>query len=314
MGGLIGTRLSSSGHDVVLYDTWKQHVETINRQGVTIHGLDDTMVRYRVAAVTEPPSIADADLLLVEVKSYDTRDALKPFARQLQPDTFVLTLQNGLGNLENIRAVLPGHERVLVGTTAHGSAILGPGRIRHTGKGPTNIGDPITPPSQRFNLKPIRDALTGAGFETTIVDNIHSAVWAKLVANVAINPTTALTGLRNGELLDDPALGALIAQAVSETVSVMNAAGVPPLIDDFIGHARRVAKDTEIAYSSMLQDIQHGRRTEIDAINGAVARLGEELGVHTPVNRLLTILVRNREKVARREAARAAKSAEGEHA
>jgi 2-dehydropantoate 2-reductase len=302
MGGLIGTRLSATGHDVLLYDTWTEHVETIQRRGMAISGLDGTMVRYRVGATDRPPeAIAAADLVLVEVKSYDTFDALRPFAGRLRPDAFVLSLQNGLGNLEQMRDALPGHEGILIGTTAHGATMLGPGRIRHAGKGPTVIGDPVTRADQRFSLVPIQAALAKAGFETTIAANVHSAIWTKLIANVAINPISALTGLRNGELAGDPDLVRLVEQVVNEAVAVMHAVGVPPMVDDYFAYTRRVMEQTSDNVSSMLQDIHHGRRTEIDAINGAVARLGSELAVPVPVNRWLTALVRHRERDARRQ-------------
>lgn len=301
MGGLIGTRLAVTGHHVTLYDTWDEHVAAIERSGILITEYDDSILRFRIPATTTPPALDAVDLVLVFVKSYHTASALRPFAARLPADTFVLSLQNGLGNLDLIRAALPGHERIILGTTAHGAALLGPGRLRHTGKGATMIGDPAQPGNRRFDLTPISRALTRAGFETTVAENIHTAIWDKLIVNVAINALTALTGLRNGELLDDPELQPVIAQLVDESVNVMRAAGVPVGTHDHLAYARKVMRDTATNYSSMLQDVRNGRRTEIDSINGAVTRLGAELGVATPLNRLLTVLVHNRERAARRE-------------
>ncbi|MCC6935858.1 MAG: 2-dehydropantoate 2-reductase [Thermomicrobiales bacterium] len=301
MGGLIGTRLAVTGHHVTLYDTWDEHVAAIERSGILITEYDDSILRFRIPATTTPPALDGVDLVLVFVKSYHTASALRPFAARLPADTFVLSLQNGLGNLDLIRAALPGHERIILGTTAHGAALLGPGRLRHTGKGATMIGDPAQPGNRRFDLTPISRALTRAGFETTVAENIHTAIWDKLIVNVAINALTALTGLRNGELLDDPELQPVIAQLVDESVNVMRAAGVPVGTHDHLAYARKVMRDTATNYSSMLQDVRNGRRTEIDSINGAVTRLGAELGVATPLNRLLTVLVHNRERAARRE-------------
>ena len=301
MGGLIGTRLAVTGHHVTLYDTWDEHVAAIERSGMLITEYDDSILRFRIPATTTPPALDGVDLVLVFVKSYHTASALRPFAARLPADTFVLSLQNGLGNLDLIRAALPGHERIILGTTAHGAALLGPGRLRHTGKGATMIGDPAQPGNRRFDLTPISRALTRAGFETTVAENIHTAIWDKLIVNVAINALTALTGLRNGELLDDPELQPVIAQLVDESVNVMRAAGVPVGTHDHLAYARKVMRDTALNYSSMLQDVRNCRRTEIDSINGAVTRLGAELGVATPLNRLLTVLVHNRERAARRE-------------
>jgi 2-dehydropantoate 2-reductase len=301
MGGLFGAKLASTGHDVLLFDTWNEHVAAIERLGLSIEGVDGTIVRYRVRATDRPPqAIATAELILVQVKAYDTLAALTPFRGRLNAETFVLSLQNGLSNLEQMREAVPGHDRLLLGTTAHGATMLGPGRIRHAGKGMTMIGDPASPHEPRFDLQPIRAAFARAGFETDIVSNIHSAIWAKLVSNVAINPITALTGLHNGELLDDPEIQRLVEAVVTETVAVMRAAGVPTVMVDYLKHTRRVMEQTRSNVSSMLQDIRRGRPTEIDAINGAVARLADELGVPAPVNHYLAALVRHRERDAMR--------------
>ena len=302
MGGLFGGKLAAAGNDVLLYDTWSEHAAAIERLGLSIDGLDNTVVRYRVHATDQPPRdvIAGAELVLVQVKGYDTYEALRPFNGKLHPGTFILSLQNGLGNLEQMRQALPGHHRILLGTTAHGSTVLGPGRIIHAGKGPTVIGDPAITATPRFDLAPIRAVLQKAGFETDIAGNVHSAIWAKLISNVAINPLTALTGLRNGELLDDPRIVSMMEAAVAEALAVMAAAGVPPAIEDHYQHARKVMEMTRSNVSSMLQDIRAGRKTEIDSINGAVTRLGAELGVATPVNSWLTAMVQHREKDAMR--------------
>jgi 2-dehydropantoate 2-reductase len=306
MGGLFGAKLAATGNDVLLYDTWSEHVAAIERLGLSIEGVDNTVVRYRVRATDQPPrDVGEAELILVQVKGYDTFEALRPFNGRLNPETYVLSLQNGLGNLEQMRSALPGHHRILLGTTAHGSTVLGPGRIRHAGKGATVIGDPAITATPRYELGPIRAVFQTAGFETDIAANIHSAVWAKLISNVVINPLTALTGLRNGELLDDPRIVSMMEAAIAEALAVMEAAGVPPAVDDFYQHARRVMEMTRPNVSSMLQDIRAGRRTEIESINGAIAHLGKELGVATPVNNWLTALVQHREKDAMRSAGNA---------
>jgi 2-dehydropantoate 2-reductase len=131
MGGLFGGKLAAAGNDVLLYDTWSEHVAAIERLGLSIDGIDNTVVRYRVRATDQPPrEIADAELILVQVKGYDTYQSLRIFNGHLNPETFVLSLQNGLGNLEQMRQALPGHHRILLGTTAHGATVLGPGRIQ----------------------------------------------------------------------------------------------------------------------------------------------------------------------------------------
>ncbi|CAN5313076.1 2-dehydropantoate 2-reductase [soil metagenome] len=297
MGGLFGARLAAAGHEVLLYDTWQAHVAAIEERGLFIEGPDGTPIRYQVRATDKPPqTLRGAELILVQVKSYDTYGALAPLEPRINPESLILSLQNGLGNLEQMQKALPNHRRFLIGTTAHSAGVIAPGRIRHAGPGPTVIGDPVPDRTPRLNLKPVRDVLQDAGFATQLSDRIWPAIWLKLTANVSINPLTALTGVRNGQLLDDPELLALADAAVAETVAVMKAAGIDAPERDYTEFARQVMRDTGPAHSSMLQDIQNGKRTEIAAINGAVAGLGRELGVPTPVNRWLTALVRNREK------------------
>lgn len=300
MGGLFGARLAAAGHDVLLYDIWQEHVAAIEERGLFIEGPDGTPIRYQVRATDKPPhTLRGAELILVQVKSYDTYSALAPLEPRVNPESLILSLQNGLGNLEQMQKALPNHRRFLIGTTAHGAGVIAPGRIRHAGPGPTVIGDPMTDRTPRLNLKPVRDAFQDAGFATQLSDRIFAAIWLKLTANVSINPLTALTGVRNGQLLDDPELLALADAAVAETVAVMKAIGIDAPERDFSEFARQVMRDTGTAHSSMLQDIQNGKRTEIAAINGAVAELGRQLGVPTPVNRWLTALVRSREKALR---------------
>ena len=160
MGGLLGARLAASGHDVLLYDVWREHVAAIQRDGLMVEELDGTLVRYQAPATDQPPlAIGMADLVLLQVKAYDTETALAPFAGKLRPETFVLSLQNGLGNLEQARRALPGHARVLLGTTAHASMVTRPGRLRHAGKGPNVIG---APDGARYDLTPIAQAFNGA--------------------------------------------------------------------------------------------------------------------------------------------------------
>lgn len=301
IGGLLGARLAATGHDVVLYDTWSAHVAAIQRSGLLVEQLDGTRVRYKVSVTERPPeTISAAELVLVQVKAYDTYDAVAAVADRVRPATFVLSLQNGLGNEEQLRGALPSHERLLLGTTAHGSTVLGPGRLRHAGRGPTVIGDPSASGEPRFDLRPIAGALTRAGFETEIAADIHARIWTKLAANVAINPVCALSGTPIGGILDDPALLSLSEAAVGEFVAVLRAAGVAMVEPDYFAYARHIMQLTRHNLASMLQDIQAGRRTEIDAINGAVARRGAELGVPTPVNNWLTTLVHYREAEARR--------------
>jgi 2-dehydropantoate 2-reductase len=303
MGGLFGARLAAAGHDVLLYDIWKEHVDAIRQRGLIIEKPDGTQIRYQVPATDTPPqTLRGADLVLVQVKSYDTQKALMPLEKRINPESLVLSLQNGLGNLTSMQRALPNHKRILLGTTAHGAGVIAPGRIRHAGPGPTVIGDPNPERAPKLNLTPVRDAFNQAGIITEISETIMENVWLKLAANVSINPLTALTGLKNGQLLDDPDLLDIADAAVAEVIAVMRATGIEAPAKDYSAFARQVMRDTGQADSSMLMDIRNGRRTEIESICGAVAAIGADVGVQAPINRWLTALVRNRERSLRDQA------------
>lgn len=298
MGGLFGARLSAIGHDVTLHDIWEEHVGAMQRDGLVITELDDTIVRYRVHATIEPtPEAASADLVLVEVKAYNTQSALAPYRDIIRPETIVLSLQNGLGNLEQMQAALPGHPALAIGTSAHGSTVLGPGRLHHAGKGPNVIGVPPSPDGgKQVDLAPVRDALCEAGFDTEIAPDVRVMVWRKLMANVAINAVSALTGALIGDIPADPALLAISDAAVSEAMLVMRAEGIPETGEDYIAYAHHIMELTARHRASMSQDIENGRRTEIDAINGAVAWMAAQHGIPAPTNAMLATLVRHRER------------------
>lgn len=243
-----------------------------------------------VVTVESPPT-AKVDLLVVLVKAYATAGALRWASAAVGPETVALTLQNGLGNAEALAEVL-GPGRVLAGTSAQGATLLAPGHVRHGGAGPTHIA-PWAPGEPAAEVAPVVAALlTQAGIPTTLAADPRPLLWAKLCINCGINALTALLRVPNGHLLALPGARRLMLEAAREAAVVAAAEGVV-LAEDPVGKVLTVAEATASNRSSMLQDIENGRRTEIDAINGAVADRGEALGVPAPVNRTLADLVRS---------------------
>jgi len=291
MGCLYGGLLSEAGVDVSLVDVWGEHVDAINAKGLHITGVSGDRV-VRVPAKTNPETVGRVELVLLFVKSYDTSKAMRDSMPLIGGDTYVLTLQNGLGNLEAI-AESVGLGRVLGGTTSHGSTLVGPREIRHAGVGPTVVG--TLERGSRGTAEKVADTFNGAGLLTRVSDDVRGDVWGKVLVNLGINALTALTGLRNGQLLEVPELRRLMRLAVEEGMRVADADGVDLAPIDHVAHVYEVAEATAANRSSMLQDVERGRRTEIDALNGAVVGLGEKLGVETPVNRALTALVKGLE-------------------
>jgi 2-dehydropantoate 2-reductase len=287
MGSLYGGKLAQAGAEVVLYDIWRPHVEAVNASGLTIEQLDGGTAVVRLKATVVPGDLSDAEALLVFVKSSATAAAARQFAGVVGPGAIAVTLQNGLGNEQILREAF-GAERTAAGVTSQGATFVGPGRVRHAGAGSTHLCM-----SDRDNRKlaPLAEALARAGFETHIEESIDSLVWSKLVINVGINALTALTGLANGRLLDFPPLRSLMADLVGEAVRVAQARGIALTYSEPLATVYSVAEKTGRNRSSMLQDFDRRRPSEIDFINGAILREAEELGVEVPVNRAVTRLV-----------------------
>jgi 2-dehydropantoate 2-reductase len=289
MGSLFGGMLAEAGHEVWLLDVWKEHVELINERGLRIAGTSGTRAVSLVRATATAEEIGPSDWVIVFVKSTVTDTAVSQAKALFRPDTVALTLQNGLGNVEKIASVIP-LKQVVAGVTAQGATMLGPGRIRHAGKGATTIGELDGSVSPR--VQQMAEAFNAAGIETKISGNVLGLIWGKLMVNVGINALTALTGLKNGQLLEFRETEELMELAVEEAMKVARAKDIDLPFADPVAHTKEIARATAENRSSMLQDVSNQRRTEIDMINGAIVREGERLAISTPVNRSLTNLVR----------------------
>ncbi|MDU9050537.1 MAG: 2-dehydropantoate 2-reductase [Candidatus Electrothrix sp. Rat3] len=287
MGCLFGGLLCEQGMDVHLIDVREEQVAVLNEHGLTIlHQGVERVVRVR--AVTELAVIPTrTDLVVIFVKHAQTEAAARTAARLLGSNGYALTLQNGMGNAEIIADVL-GKERVLCGTTAQGAMVLGLGKIQHSGIGETVIG--MLRPGRGDIATEVTEAFTAAGISCRAVDDIEPVLWKKLFVNVGINAVTALTGLRNGQLLEREATRRLMRDIVSEAIAVAEAyfVEVPSNTQE---HVEQVVKATASNRSSMGQDIDGRRPTEIDAINGYIVRKAREVGLAVPVNQTLVRLV-----------------------
>ena len=293
MGSLFGGMLALSGCDVVLYDIFREHVEKVASEGLAIEDAATgavTVARPRASA--DPAAVDGADALVVFVKSTATEAAAAQFAPRARKDAIVLTLQNGLGN-EAILSRHFGSGRTAAGVTSQGATFLGPGRVRHAGKGPTHI---CMSDGRNEKLDPLRRALEGAGFETHVSTDVASLVWSKLVINVGINALTAITSQPNGKLLESEDLKGIMADLVAEAVAVAGARGIPLANADPLAVVHDVARKTGANRSSMLQDFDRKRPSEIEVMNGAIVREAEKAGIAVPVNTTITRLVRALEK------------------
>ena len=290
MGSLFGGLLADAGADVVLIDIWTEHVKTLDKNGLTMETPEGSTRTISVDATTDPGEAGEIDLALLFVKSTHTREAVENAAAILE-ETRVLTLQNGLGNPEAIAAVV-GKSTVVAGVTAHGSTLVGPGHIRHAGRGETAIGNYFI--DNDAQVTAIADLFTEAGIETAVTPDIERRIWEKVAVNVGINAATALALVENGALVTTDPGARLLDAAVEECVTVASAEG-HDLPADITAHVREIAEQTASNRSSMRQDIENERHTEIERLNAEIVRRGEIHGIKTPVNRTLSDLVRLRE-------------------
>jgi len=298
LGSFVGGLLSTQTRVTLLGR--EAHLRAVRERELRISGLTELILHPEVAFSPEeikengelPAGEGEKGmrrLFIFTVKGYDTERAVRDILPITDEESAFLTLQNGVGNEEVLRAHFP-DERIIGGVTSHGITFQEPGQIIHAGKGETVIGairregDPLA--------KEVSELFTDAGIETRVTRNICGEVWAKLIVNAAINPITAITGLKNGQVPELPELAETVKGVVGEAEETARAAGIRLPGCNMLEKTFGVLRSTADNRSSMLQDILNGKRTEIDSINGAVVRYAERLGRDVPLNRTLTALVK----------------------
>ncbi len=288
LGSLFGGLLARAGARVCLYNPSNvEHIRAIQQAGLRIER-DGSVLNVAVEATTTPEAIADADLVGIFVKAHQTAIALEQIAPKLNRRSWVLSLQNGIGMEHEILRFVP-PERFLRGVTAQGATLLGSGRVRWAGVGPTRLGrweGPATP-----EIEQILALFRSAEIETEYSEEIERLLWEKLIINCAINPLTALFDTPNGAIVHDSELREIAGAVAKEALGIARAHGVVLTEAEALERVETVASKTAQNISSMLQDVRRGRPTEIDYINGAVVREGRRLRIPTPLNLLLTRLV-----------------------
>jgi len=287
MGSLFGALLARAGHAVWMIDNHPERARVMAANGIHLEASGGDL-HVEVNATADPTRVPPADYALVFVKAYDTSAAADLAARLIGPQTTVVTLQNGLGNIEILSRRF-GADRVVGGATAHGATEIARGHVRHAGVGPTAIGAVM--PRSKQHAQHFAAILTQAGFETEITDDLPGAIWSKVVINCGINAVGALTRLRNGLLIEDAGASRVMRVAVEEAAAVATMKGITLAYCDPTERVEQVCRATAENINSMLQDVLRRRRTEVDAINGAISREGDNHGVATPVNDALAALV-----------------------
>jgi 2-dehydropantoate 2-reductase len=290
MGGMFGGYLARAGEDVVLIDVFLEAVEEINRHGLVIEAKDGSVATIPVGASTSPREVGPVDLIINFVKCYSTDAAIRSAAPMLGEGAAILTLQNGWGNADRI-ADIAGRERVMVGLTYNSGTLLAPGRIKHSGIGITVVGELDGSASPR--LEAAVAAFRRAGIETTASPRIVDEIWKKLALNVCTLPTAALLRFPAHELVQHSEMLDLMRGLLAEVAAVARPQGIA--LDEGERWAAIVAllEKAVGARASMLQDVEAGRRTEIDVVNGAIVEAGRRCSVPTPLNDAMVWLVKS---------------------
>jgi 2-dehydropantoate 2-reductase len=289
VGSLFAANLAQD-EEVWAYDLAENHVRAINEHGLRLSGAGEVVGRLR--ATTDPAELPLCDFGIVATKAMHTEAAIAACAHVFAEGS-VATVQNGVGNEEVIAEHV---DRVIRGTTFPAGRIVEPGHVQWDVRGDTTIGPYEPKPAPMSEVERLAEACTRAGLPTTAVTDARGPQWRKVIFNAATNPIGALTRLTHGRVCERPDLRKLVTGLVDEGKAVVTAQGIELDADpeELIDHAAK----PEVAYdhkASMLQDVEAHRQTEIDYLNGGIVRFGREHRVATPLNEMITALMKGLE-------------------
>lgn len=285
IGSLLGAYLSKN-NNVVLIGR-KPHVLSIKKNGLIIKGKTNLKVKIKAEESINCLNFKP-ELLILSVKSYDTESAIVQAKKIVGENTTVLSLQNGLDNIEKIKKHI-NFDKIIAGVTTHGVFISRPGVIKHTGKGTTILGELNGKKTER--IISIINCFNQTGIKTNFSKDILKEIWHKAIINSSINPLTAIFECKNGYLLENPILENLIEKICKESAKIANAEGINISYESTIEKTKEVIKKTSENYSSMLQSIRNESKTEIRSINGKLVEIGKKNNVETFFNEFLIYFV-----------------------
>lgn len=285
IGSFIGALLSKQNNTLLIGR--EEHVKEINKNGLKIRGKTNLTTKTRAETNIKNINHFEPDLFILTVKSYDTEKAIKQAKTIIKKNTTVLSLQNGLDNVNKITKNI-NCRNIIAGVTTHGCIFLKPGVIKHTGIGKTIIGDIKGDASKK-----VANIFNEAGIKTKTSKNIIREIWIKAIVNSSINPLTAFLNCKNGYLLENPLLENIVEKICYESTSVANTLGLNLKFEDMTLETKRILKDTSENFSSMLQSIKQKKKTEIDSINGKIVEIGKKKKVDVYLNELLVSLVKS---------------------
>jgi len=285
MGLLFGSKLSST-NNVTLVDINHELVDAINSNGVTVceNGCDST---YYPRAVSCSDGMEPADLIIIFVKTMFSRSALELNKSLIGPDTYVMTLQNGAGH-EGVLLEFVRPEHAIIGTTQHNSSILSLARLQHGGAGHTYIGSPV---ADTIKLEAVASTFSMSGIETSVSNNVQKLIWEKIFTNVSASALTAVLQCPLGFICSNDHAWSLCSQLIQEAVEVVKVEGFDFDFNEQLASVRAVCENAPNGYTSIYSDMRNGRKTEVDAINGAVVRASRHNGTFAHTHEIMVRLI-----------------------
>ncbi len=292
IGSLFGALLSRY-NDVTLVGR-REHINRIKKNGLRIMG--KTKITIRPKAISSISELnTKPELLILSVKSYDTESAIREALPILDKKTILVSIQNGLDNIDLITSHID--KDIVVGaTTTEAAYFVKPGVVEHTGFGKTIIGELNNLTTER--IKRIESILNESGIKTEITTDIQREIWMKGIINSCINPITAIFNIKNGQILGDPLLVEITKKICNESTKIANANGINNIDEeDVIKKTIEVIERTSTNYSSMVQSLMKKKKTEIESINGYILKTGRKYGITSPLNELMSKLIKIRESM-----------------
>jgi len=288
LGTLLATNLARAKNDVCLFDNSAERAKKLSAGHPRTEGAGGNH-KTRVNVTADLKDIGGSEAIFICVKSYDTENVIKGIKDFLKDDVYVISLQDGIGNLQLISEYV-GSDKMIGGVTSNQATLSENGCVRNVSKGDTVIGQDNG--KVLGGIREISSVLTKASFPTKITKDINSITWSKLIIDVGINALSAITRLKNGMLVKNEFTREIMRRAVSEAVKVAKRKRIKLIYDDPIQKVESTCRATADNLSPMLQDVLDHKQTEIDYINGAIIRQGKSLNIKTPTNEMLTELVK----------------------
>ena len=293
MGSVYAGLLAAAGHEVWAIDVWAEHVDVMRTKGLRVEGASGDRT-VRLNATTEAAEAGSAELVIIATKVRDVSEAARSAKSLVGADTVVLSIQNGLGGPDAAAGIV-GRDRVLVGVVGgFGASMRAPGHVHHNGWELVRLGEfsgPVTP-----RLERIAEIWRSAGFRVKCFDDIDQLVWEKLICNVCFSGPCAVMERTNGEVISGPDAWKVASGCAREAYEVARARGIKLSFDNVERYVYDFGMKIPNARPSMLLDHMAGRRSEIDAINGAIPPAADALGLRAPYNEVISSLVRAKER------------------